>query len=614
MHGRHIAGALACLLCLNGCVVQRSFMAGTEMNLADYSQRKVGVLPVSVNPPYDSRQLPLEGIRSAVLKRFNEITRVNAVAVTPDNPEGLPFPLTPQRLSEIARRLGLDAAIGISIASWGPPYEGHRSRTSVTIAFADAADPEGRKWVMSGLWKAWSLDRIPAAMETGLDTQFINLKRLLTSGSLLPWTAAHGLPSDPILMFDSPGRSTPRVPGTVPDKAISLTVMGIDDRGLAELKVMNKSADFSWKPAPEVMEEKPIFLNAAVSVPLAAGPNRIKISAVNTAGHRVERKIRLRSTAPRGVMLLAFGIEQYGDHQLAKGAQVAAAQVARAGSRLPTPPLLLTNANVTERKVIDALEATRATAGLGDEMLVLIAGRGGVARQRPYLFTHTDEENWAPPRLYIDDVIQSAGRTPLYIILDLCTDASFLETARRQLWGAIDRLASANADRGVQIVGELSDCEQGVGVLARTLTTWLSTGRPSRSEKRIGIGSLFARLSTERVEFSEFFEELNTSKQVMYSAAAQTAQQPEERLFHAVATSTPDRAEAETMATELKAAQYASEIILGTNGIFHVTFGSSSTYDGAAKIISGARSNGDVYKNAYVLDPAKVMRQDEAIN
>jgi hypothetical protein len=613
--------ALVCLvLASSGCATQRGMMAGTRMNLAKYEHSKVGILPISINPNYDSQGLPLEEIRTAVKAELEDNTELHPRLMTSAELPGgtADFPLTPSRLrvavgsasagdlapSEAKPVVDLDAVIGISIAAWGPPTPGHRARINLVIAFVDLKDPT-RKWVMTSVFKAHSLEEIPRVLHQDLGLQLVDLRYWLKSG-LVPWTSEHGSPEDPILTFYSPTLPTPKSDVPVSSKTLDLVITGIDDAGLTEVEVSNPAAHFEWHPRWTGTASGPIYVSTPLTIPLAFGSNRITIAAQNAAGRRLERNIGLQSTARRGVVLFGVSVERYSGLANAVGAAEAARRVEKSGEDyFYDRPFTLTNEGANVERIADSMHAIRATLGFGDELLILLVGRGGVGQQNtPYLALPADAavsesttnfETKASPSIQLSDVTGLTMGQPSLIVMDLCTDAAFLEDSRLSLGRAIDAFQQSPFAKTIRLAAQMSDCHDGVGKIADAVSAWLRDKHPARGGAA-QLEPLYAALTTGRPDLLASPQAPPAWKLSPTGALS----------YWAVASSTTSQTEAIERSKQLKSLGYSSQVVLGIDGVFGVTLGQSDTPESAGVILRKARADGHASAESYVLDPEKV--------
>jgi hypothetical protein len=607
--------AILAMLILGGCATTDSTVSGTRMKLKDYAAKHVGILPVVVNPSFDAKALPLDEIGSSIASALKESTPLQVERVDAQV-DGLPFPLTPRRLAEVVaemeqktgKKTGLQAVIGASIIAWSPPLGSHRARLSLIISFVDLEHPE-KKWIMSGTWKAHDLDGLPQTLSANLGLQLIDLDYWLRSG-LIPWFSEQGAAEDPVLTFYSPSAPTGKQERSVQDKSLQLVVSSIDDDGLKALSVRNPAVKsgattFSWEAPKDVMDRSPIYVSSPVSVPLAFGSNDIVVSARNSKDQVIERKIALRSLSKRGLNVVGVGIEKDGYGFKADDADDAVREIGQAAAAAELDHIVIENEDATRERVFAAIQDRRNSLGIGDGLLIVAAGRGGTSQRSLFLqlfdpvpsssaeqkslgsFESESSIHW----LRLEDLLTFASGYPALIVLDLCTNTLMTQYTRRSMQIALDTMAHTAATSNVRILGDVSDCEKGVGELSDRVAEQLA--RSHKPADRTA-QQLFANLSGEHPEL------------VAWNGAAPPANAAATGLFWAVAFSTTDQGEAELQAIELQKKGIPSSVVLGTNGVFNIALGSFGSYEQASGELKKAPDKGVPVTAGYVLAPDKV--------
>lgn len=598
-------------LTLAGCAsTQRQLMAGTRMKLRSYAHSNVGILPLSVNPVYASSSLDLEEIRKAVHDELVGKTPVNAHIITSEEIASLPanipveFPLTPRRIAIIGESLKLDAIIGINILAWSPPVGVHRARISLVISFADVGD-RSRKWVLSSTWKSQTVAKLPDTLRQELGTQFNALNRWLKSG-LIPFTSEHGSPEEPIVTFFSPAGNTPLTERSTSDKTLDIVLTAIDDDGIASLTVENPAVPgYSWQPPQTSTPQLPVFLSAPLTIPLAPGSNPIRVVATDKDGAVTTRPIALRSTSRRGLHLLALGIGEYPDLPYARGAPEAIDKFsADRRSMFVSEPELLFDKDAKPSRVQEALHRTQSSLGLGDEMLIVLAGRGGVTRDDPYLALYgtrsatpgsNESEQGVPRELHLSDLAALASERPTLIVIDLCTDADYLEDGRAALGRALDAIQRSGTVSRLRVATQLSDCRKSTfGKLIESASSKLREARKAQSKTE----SLFASLRNE--------PGLIAVAQAPSPFKFAPGGAPR---FWAVASSSASMEEAKDVSRKLQSQGYDSEVVLGINGVFSATLGSVDSVTKAKELIRSAQQRGQITDPGYVLDGEKIKQR-----
>lgn len=599
------------MLGLAACtMVEQGMMSGTRMDLRDYRQKTVGILDVAVNPSYSAAQLPLTEIANSIATALEKDLSIKTQRVALDT-SALAFPLTPQRMADAASNSGLQAVIGASIIAWSPPSSSHRARISLIISFVDLED-SNKKWMMSGTWKATQLQEVPASIDTGLGMQFLDLEYWLRAG-LIPWFADQGGPEDPVLTYYSPSESLATKNNSTSDKFLPLIVSSIDDGGLQNLTVTNRAGRFEWQPPEQLMLKAPVYVSSQVSVPLQFGSNTVMVNAIDIAGHRTERKIMIDSTARRGLNVLGVGIDEDDSGMEADEADDAIRKLERSASALNVPkPVILKDKNATTERVFAALQETRKNLGQGDELLIVLTGRGGISSRDPYLELYRDQPSRTPAglrgfeddssaqRLRLNEVLEFAADYPALIVLDLCTDSAAVDYVRMSLNGLLKTLSTPFATEHMKILADISDCEDGVGVLTKQVADHLAAIRkPSeRTTER-----LFALTHGDNESYLAWTWEEPGLRLVS----------PPSEGFWAVAMSTLYRDEALDQARQLKARGASTNVVLGTNGLFNITLGNFETKDQALIEIKNAASKGWLIDDtAYVLAPERVKQIEPA--
>lgn len=593
---------------LTGCAtVEQGMMSGTRMDLRDYRQKQVGILDVAVNPSYAAETLPLVDIGESISTALARSTSIKAQHVALDT-SALAFPLTPQRMADIAKDSGLQAVIGASVIAWSPPSSSHGARISLIISFVDLTDPN-KKWMMSGTWEASRLQKVPETIDMGLGLQFIDLEYWLRAG-LIPWFADQGGPDEPVLTYYSPSGSTANKNNTTSEKFLRLIVSSIDDGGLQDLTVVNRTNQFDWQPSEQLMLQEPVYVSSPVNVPLLFGSNTIVLNARNTNGRQTERKIVVDSTAPRGLNVLGVGIDEDDSGMEADEADDAIRRLGRIASVQTRPkPTILKDKDATTERVHDALQEARRNLGQGDELLIVLTGRGGVSSRDPYLELYQDfssqtsspsrfrgfEDESSVQRLRLNEVLEFAADYSALIVLDLCADGAAVDYMRMSLNGLLKTLNTPFANTDTQILASVSDCKDGVGALTERVADRLAQIR--RPNERTA-ANLFRLTHDESLGYLAWTApRLHLIPVIDLPPAG----------FWAVATSTVDRDEAIARANQLKARGASSNVVLGTNGLFNTTLGNFATKDLALTEIKNAVSKGWLTDDtAYVLAPERV--------
>lgn len=634
----HVCRLIATLVVLALCACATSpdgTISGTRMKLKEYTGKRIGLLPVVLNPSYDAKGLPSpDKIGESIAQALRERSPLHAELVKL-NADALSFPLTPKRLADIGTKQclgkenehlgkeneqpckegkGFQALIGASVIAWSPPVPPHRVRVSLIISFVDLEDPQ-KKWILSGTWKAQP-DELPTRILNGLGGQLDELDKWLSAG-LIPLFAQQAEANDPVLTFYSPsttpGKKQERM---INAKSLQLVVSSMDDEGLTALSIRNPSVSngetsYAWEVPAELMKDAPIYVSSPITVPLAFGSNTIVMSARNSRGREIERKIAFRSLSRRGLNVFAVGVEKdaYGleaDHAddavRDMGDAAAAANLAK--------PTIIKNEDATSDRVFDAIQKTRDSLGAGDELLLVAVGRGGISQRRPYLqlfgaaeplfaeqkspggFEIESSVHW----LRLEDLLTFAPGYPTLVVLDLCTNGPAVEYTRRSMQAALKTLPYRPGLSKVRVIGDVTDCDKGVGELSNKVGDELVTVRSAKGRTADG---LFTALTTAHRELLAWNG---------HDAGGQAAGQatPVTGSFWAVTSSTTEKEVAVRQADELKARGLHGIVVLGTNGVFNVTLGSFGTYDQASLEIKNAFGKGVPVDTAYVLAPEKV--------
>jgi len=643
-------GLLCCalLLLLTGCALpERGWIAGTTMRWRQYESVTIGVLPLSVNPQFAQDGLPTTAIERAVIDALAapEGGSFTLQRVTDPEPgSGTGFPLTPKRLLAKGKVIGSRALVGISVAAWtkesikhGPYGEGD-AQIDLIITFADIAD-SSKEWIVSGTWSARSTDKLPEEIRRGLPLLLLDLRFALAPNRVAPWFTKNGDLTGPLLTYLSPDRSLGSGTGDIVTgaKTLALAMTTIDDEGIADILVENKSSKFRWRliGAKNAAEESPIFLGSQLMVPLAKGANKINITSRSTDPKRTttSREFGVTSTAERGLLVQSVAVGDYQSFSSVPGAARAANGVASASRDIAAivGPVLI-NEKVTTSAMYQLVEANGRQLASGDDSIFYYAGRAVLVGSSVFLaLSDYDAASQRGSLLRVEDLPRSEQYAERVLALDLCAD-------ERDVKGTLVLLAAVLNSAEKTIVSVVP-CSQGVGSLGESIEGVLSDrskryGSAFSAEdffKRLlervrprGAPIVLARAGATEVDFvygqpqaqGSIWDRLASlvSSAPPPNALSQSAPDgmalPESSyspsLFYVVAYSTDDLKEALLQAQQYKAAGEVPKILLGTSGNYSVTIGQSRRADLAYELLRRAQAGGTVGADAFVISPDRV--------
>jgi hypothetical protein len=462
---------------LSACSAHRVWFATTHMDLAQYRSAKIGVLPVAVNDTFGATGAPLDAIREAIIHDFGSagIRVADPVAISESGLGGLQvrFPLTPMRLAEIARQLGFDGMIGISVPAWSMGDGRRGAFIDFLIVFADAAKPEEKRWALSESFSGDNLDEVIEHIRLDIGYRMIVLKWLTLRGQS-PFAGGDVYPVDAPFVTISSSVTNLSSGMSLADKVVPLTVTAMDDRGIKSVNVAVSSSAFEWTAdALRVQGDKaPIFISSKVSVPLAFGRNVIEVVATAGATSTGTRDLIIQCTTKPQLWIVAVGVEHYSHLKDVQGADTEAILLEHSQTLGRTSVRSASlRGDVTRERVLNLSGKIRSETGSDDQVLAIFSGRlaGGssssnVGLQMPDAMPSVPEFGALPLSL-VEDVL-----SPSAWLLDMCSDRDDLAMVRDQL----KRSLPSNA------IVAVTACTEGVGSLGHAAQEWFARRGGSR--------------------------------------------------------------------------------------------------------------------------------------
>jgi hypothetical protein len=442
------------------------------------------LLPTVVNPSYSSAELPVPKIEEVVADQFasfgvrmgarpRSITAAELAAVG----QRAQFPYTPSQLARAGsdKRLGLDAAVGISVIAWSRGNEalGEKASIDLLITFVDLNPSVKKYWVLSGSWSARTLHGIPESLEVSLGGSLIDVKWYARS-HLNPWGSTQVFsPDEPLVTISS---SIADLEGnlTVPLRSVSLTATGIYDSGLSSLRVTNDAVKFDWVFSHTDNSSKgaPIFLSTPVLVPLGKGSNRIVVTATSAGGQAGQRVLKVVSTAERKLHVVPIAVAKYEEFATPHGDYGMAAVRAAAEQNNSVDLTSTSGLKPTKYELAELLQSVSQATGSEDPAIILFSGRvirgrvpamDGTPRDTLFLLMRDSSRGFpgigAVSLQDVTNVIQSRWT----VVLAVCSDDD-LSFIRQQLQNSMP----------VGSVAEVTGCEnRHQSLLLDTTAGWL---------------------------------------------------------------------------------------------------------------------------------------------
>jgi hypothetical protein len=608
-------GVLACAAS-TGCVVaERGEFAGTRFDARQYEDARIGILPVAMNPDFPTRDFPAARLQAAVASAVaGSLGLHSRPAIDDDAARANPFPYTPGRLAESARRLQYDGLLGVSVSSWDagrrpPPSGDGRVRVDLLVAFSDARDPASH-WTVTGAWAPSTLDDIGDNVDATLPFILRDLRRALAPHPLTSWFS-RPQPPGPILTFTGP--KTLMTEGNMTDaKFVDLLVTSIDEAGIASLAVEAGESGYAWKLEGQENgnHEKPVFLSGKLRVPLAHGENHVTMKAQSAAASQplAQRHFSIETSAHHEVFGLVIQSSAVGGSAV----RLADARGVRSTSVRGSPP----DADAVQK----SLAALDQRAADGDTVVVYVAGR---VRQADGLLVLEAPSGMRAPRerrpAALEDIVHAARSGDRMLVMDLCGEASRLADLRAQValllhnqrW-TLARLRPCDA-RTDELAGALSALftpREDALHAKEYFTAFMAAVRPqdvAAWPDLLGDASADASVAPAgRVEPTTPVALAPLAVGVVAAVALAEQRTARENQFYVVVYATDEQDDARREARRLRASGTRAGVLKGTSGNYGVAVASADSVGQANEQLRRARSLGQAPAEAYILPPSRV--------
>lgn len=442
------------LLSLVACATQKDpiWLNAGEVNMVDYADRNVLVLPVETSPSYrlsrgQEREIQQQ-VRDMVEDVF-ELTYINA----PDNLRRFgSYPYTLEEVQDLLGAYFVDAAFVVSVFSYQRKDKYSPDTLGIRLAFVDAENPD-KAWATTREYVSTLEEQIgSASLDDRMRADMRAVEKALRSGKgftgFVKTISTFGLwqepPDDgPRLSVTTETRGSAQIGrqlgGTIDttQSIYSIIVTAEDEDGVACVAVSNLSTRETeqFEPVPLKDGSLPTIDIMAIDLNLRNGKNTVEIKSVNGEGEPSVRRLVLNRVDNEEIYALGIGIANYDpkepDPPRYEGLD---RQFDDARRRFEGEFFLLQNDEATFREVMYRFDQiSDRTAQNEDSVGVFyFSGKTLYDRGRTYLAAYDSEEKYARFTSVPVSLVDLRMRNRVVIMLDLCVDDPYAQNELRQ--------------------------------------------------------------------------------------------------------------------------------------------------------------------------------------
>jgi hypothetical protein len=446
------------LFILIGCTAHRTplWLDSGLVNMSDYKDRIVFLLPVEVSPSYRMTDGERSELRGHVLRGMKEVFGFEQIKM-PETIDRLgTYPFTHEELESLAITYRADAAVAISVSVFERKHTYGSGILSVRISFSDPYYPD-RAWSISREYASEAgqeigskaLDeRISSDLEAVRDALDPGRKARSTANSIFSFGIVSSPPSDgPRLRLTTPASSA-GLPseranqlGDVVNTTLSRYPLAIaveDDSGIKMLEVYSKTKDLLSRIVhPEIKSEGPVtFKKTMIFIDLELGKNKIVVRSVNSNDGETVRELMIIREESEDVFMLVVAISEYANMQGFSSSRVDwlhSFANASDSDQSEYSQFFLYDRSATQLSIMEGVRVIAGRIAVSDGSIGLFYYTGHVLADGESVYlTAYDTKRYALditaiPTHYLSRLLGER----CYLVLDLCVKNSVLATLVR---------------------------------------------------------------------------------------------------------------------------------------------------------------------------------------
>lgn len=317
------------LLTLCGCLTSSgpAWLEAGRIDMTQYANARVLVLPVEITPPYDLEEGERRAIQDQVKNNLIRTFGLTQVGTLQSVERTRLYPYQLDEMTQIGRLYAVDAVAAISIFSLvreSPDPRSQNNRVGMRVTFTDANDPS-RSWEMSREYQSKSgfdADARRFDNTVKLDLARVRDELKSTYGVAAAFRRVDEKPrvtiNVPVLgsAFEGDQRVQQRSLATE-QSLLNFQILAEDVSGLVRTEVRNTSngfqqvLEYSFAELKDV--ELPRRIDESIAVPLDVGENTIEFITHNQRNVTQDNRITVVREKREFVYTLGVGIPQYQD-------------------------------------------------------------------------------------------------------------------------------------------------------------------------------------------------------------------------------------------------------------------------------------------------------------
>jgi hypothetical protein len=412
-----------------------------DLKFSDYSQKKVGVLPVAFErlaKPDENLATVLQGAVAREAENtlgFRKLIVKTDTSLLPTNWESRAK--SQLDLAKLGKGLGLDAVLGITVSSYRRSDQFGPAEFTVRIEFVDTDDAL-KYFILEDIWRGGQDDDFRTIASRNARDKFLAANRYFADKSP---------PVGPIITILSPTESMVTQQDFVllnfavrdlNDKG-TITRVAISNRNTSFAKVLidsdpqtsfiGSSPEFSSKDTTASNYGAHNFVELSVSVPIAMGKNKIEVNSKNRDGQTANRIATVYREPPSSKnWLVAVNVNKYNYMKITR-------EHDRGGDQFSNAVTLLQQSLPVDNEhsfIYSDESATLKTFGIAsdhitedfrrdDHAVVYFSGVVDVREYGVLLAFYDTEPQFRSTLRSIDSLVRIADRSRLTTIIDGCT-------------------------------------------------------------------------------------------------------------------------------------------------------------------------------------------------